>query len=326
MTAIENKRTVISDAGFFQPRRLAHVNLYIDQLNRTMDFYTNVLGIEETYRTPLTGGGFVGNGNTHHDVGFITADGPLGKPRAAKPGKLNHIAFELENEVALVEGYNRAVAAGTRFVFTADHDIAHSVYGTDPDGNRYELYADVVKDWRAQRSGIVTKPKPDWTPGCTPPVADRCYHENPSLSRVERSIFHPLRTTHATIVVKDLATSLDYYSKVVGLRPRYLCKENTFVTLGGTCQEHSLTLIQSTKSRPPGYHHVGLYAQNSVDLQQSVDKAIAAGVKINTDITQSGRRAVMIADADNCLTQIYCDNGGTFYPENVDRDLSIYLL
>ena len=28
----------------------------------------------------------------------------------------------------------------------------------------YELYADVVKDWRNQRSGIVTKAKPDWKP------------------------------------------------------------------------------------------------------------------------------------------------------------------
>ena len=57
-------------SGYFQPRRLAHVNLYVADLERSMDFYTRVIGIEEVYRTPLGGGGFVSNGNTHHDVGF----------------------------------------------------------------------------------------------------------------------------------------------------------------------------------------------------------------------------------------------------------------
>ena len=32
----------------------------------------------------------------------------------------------------------------------------------DADGNQYEVYADVIREWRQARHGVVTKPKPNW--------------------------------------------------------------------------------------------------------------------------------------------------------------------
>ena len=51
----------------------------------------------------------------------------------------------------MVDGYNRANAAGVPFSFVMDHDVARSLYQHDPDGNMVEIYADVEKDWRAMR-------------------------------------------------------------------------------------------------------------------------------------------------------------------------------
>ena len=42
-----------------------------------------------------------------------------------------------------MDDYNRAKAAGVRFAFVMDHDVARSVYKHDPDGNMVEIYADV---------------------------------------------------------------------------------------------------------------------------------------------------------------------------------------
>ena len=55
----------------FRPRRLGHVNLTVSDLERSMAFYTRVLGIEEVRREPDIKAGFLSNGNTHHDVALV---------------------------------------------------------------------------------------------------------------------------------------------------------------------------------------------------------------------------------------------------------------
>jgi catechol 2,3-dioxygenase len=311
---------------FFAPRRLGHVNLYIADLDRSMEFYTKVLGIEEVYRTPLAGGGFVTNGNTHHDIGFITADGPAGKPRNARPGTLNHLGFELETETALVESYRRATAAGHRFLRTMDHDIAHSVYGTDPDGNVYELYADVVADWRNQRTGTVTKAKPDWWPGATPPIADRLYHEDPPIARVPDALFHPERTTGALIVTRDVAASLAHYRAVVGLHLVSTGRHGDIAVLAGSTGVPCLTLVPATAARFAGYHHASLRVADTADLDRSVAAARAASVEIVSDLVVDGRRGVLVRDPDGCLTLFYADRGAPPDLGYLDADVALRIL
>lgn len=165
------------DSRYFRPRRLGHVNLVVNSTEESMRFYNAVIGFEEAYRVVAIKGGFLSNGNTHHDVGMVEASGPAGRGR--KPG-LNHLAFELETEVDLVNGYKLAVDDGMAFQRTLDHDIAHSAYAADPDGNSCELYADVIRDWRNARTGSVTKPKPEWWPGLT---------ELPATPRIEYGHF-----------------------------------------------------------------------------------------------------------------------------------------
>jgi catechol 2,3-dioxygenase len=300
--------------------------MYVADIDRSMDFYTRVLGIEEVYRTPLGGGGFVSNGNTHHDVGFTDAFGPLGKPRGAKPGQLSHIALELETEQELVEGYDRAVRDGVKFLRTVDHDIAHSAYGRDPDGLVHELYADVVKDWRNQRSGIVTKPKPDWKPGSTPPVGEVCYHVDPEIRRVPEAIFHPLRTTHAVIVVADMDKALEHYTKIVGLTLDPACVGKPFTVLKGTCNERSLILHSAGGVRQPGYHHVALQVATLDELGESVSKARRAGVRVEADVFHCGRRAVIVRDPDDCRVRLYADQTSEPAIADVDPDLALFIL
>jgi catechol 2,3-dioxygenase len=312
-------------AGFFDSRRLCHVNLYVADLGRSMDFYTKILGIEEVYRTPLAGGGFVSNGNTHHDVGFTLADGPLGKARNARPGTLSHVAFELETEAALVASYNRATAAGVSFLRTADHDIAHSVYGLDPDGNCYELYADVVHDWRNRRSGVITKAKPNWTPGSTDPIEEPLYHTSPELRRVEGAVFHPLYTSHAALIVADMEKSLAYYCTVVGLRRGWTAADGTFATLTGTLGHHALTLVVDGPGRSAGYHHVAMRVQDEAALSASVAKAQEQGIPLVADVRVAGRRAVTISDPDGCLIQFYSEEDEIAF-ERIPSDLALYAL
>jgi catechol 2,3-dioxygenase len=326
MLATESKKPLSEAQRYFRPRRLGHVNLYVADLDRSMDFYTKVIGIEESYRTPLGGGGFVSNGNTHHDVGFTDAFGALGKPRGAKPGEVSHIAFELESEVELVDAYEKATQAGVTFLRTVDHDIAHSVYGRDPEGVVYELYADVVKDWRTHRTGIVTKPKPAWKPGMTQPVKEPRYHVDPQLRRVADAIFHPLRTTHAVIAVSDMQKTLEYYTTVIGLEADPACRDKPFAVLKGSCGERSVVLIPAAAAGRAGYHHAALQVGSVAELDASLDKARSAGIRSEADLFHCGRRAALLRDPDGCLVRLYADEAAEPAVDQVDPALAPYIL
>ncbi len=326
MSSVAELARTEAPSGYFRPRRLGHVNLYVADIDRAMDFYNRILGIEEVYRTPLVGGGFLSNGNTHHDIGFTDANGPLGKPRGAKPGQLNHLGIELETEKELVESYERATKAGHKFMRTADHDIAHSVYGADPAGLVYELYADVVVDWRNQRSGMVTKPKPNWTPGSTPPVETPCYHADPKLRRVDTAIFHTAKVTHAAVVVPDMAAALDHYTTIVGMRIVGRDARDRFAVLGGNTGERSITFLKANDLLPPGYHHAGLKVDDIEDLGASIARARKEGITIEADISHAGRRAVFLRDPEGFRVQLYSDAGDEPALENIDPVLAAYVL
>ncbi len=309
---------------FFRPRRLGHVNLVVDDVDRSMDFYMEVVGLEEAYRRPKVKAGFLSNGNTHHDIGLVESDGPLGQGR---PAGLNHTAFELETEVELVADYDRAIAAGIEFDRTSDHDIAHAVYGCDADGNQYEVYADVIRDWRQARHGIVTKPKPDWTPGSTPPNGEKNYHRDPEIRRVEDAIFHPLRTTHAVLVLENFERAFETYRTVVGLSPLIGDADSDFAVLGGTVGERDIGLFRARRGRAPGLHHVGLRVWSETDLENSLKRLAEAGHEIEAAFDHPARRGVYIKDPDGIRLQFYVDrdsSAGTL--RHCDEETALYLV
>ena len=61
----------MGDQVCFRPRRLGHANLYVSELERSMAFYNQVVGLEEVVREPAIHAGFLSNGNTHHDIGMV---------------------------------------------------------------------------------------------------------------------------------------------------------------------------------------------------------------------------------------------------------------
>lgn len=143
----------------FRPRRLGHVNLYVSDLEASLSFYERHCGLARVRMESAIGAGFLSNGNTHHDLGLIEIsrgqdrhgrDGhvQIQSTRGRQPG-LNHLGWEMENQAALVQAYERMRAAGMAPQALYDHIISHAVYVPDPDGNVHEFYADSMKDWES---------------------------------------------------------------------------------------------------------------------------------------------------------------------------------
>lgn len=320
----EDLNAQAADTRYFRPRRLGHVNLVVDSTDESMRFYNAVIGFEEAYRVVAIKGGFLSNGNTHHDVGMIEASGPAGRGR--KPG-LNHLAFELETEVDLVNGYKLAVDDGMVFQRTLDHDIAHSAYAADPDGNSCELYADVIRDWRNARTGSVTKPKPEWWPGLTVPSAARNYDPAPEIRRVDEALFHPLRTKHATLAVQDIEASIAFYTNRIGLDLIARHDSGAYALLGGTCGERNIALVQAQSNLPPGMHHVGMEIANEAELDASLARLRAEKRLEYFVVEHAVRRAVFVKDPDGLLLQLFVDRAATNDDwGRLDPQLALWLL
>lgn len=212
----------------FRPRRLGHVNLWVEDLERSICFYEQVCGIEFVRRERDILIGFHSNGNTHHDVGLIETskgfdrvgrDGRVQIPatRGTKVG-LNHLGWEMENEAELVAAYYRAKALLPGPFRTVDHLISHSMYISDPDGNSHEFYADALNDWRQiynlEREDEVSGA---WNPETQPPSSEPHYNVDPPIRRVDSAPAHPNRLASATIATSHFDTMSKFFINTAGL-------------------------------------------------------------------------------------------------------------
>jgi catechol-2,3-dioxygenase len=85
---------------------------------------------------------FLSFGTEHHDLAlFQLATGET--PAATQPG-LHHTAWQLESFEALQDAHRELGRLGIAVEATTEHNVTRSVYFHDPDGNRVELYCDMV--------------------------------------------------------------------------------------------------------------------------------------------------------------------------------------
>lgn len=328
----------ISSAPRFSPRRLGHANLFVTDLDRSMLFYNRVCGLEEVRREPGISAGFLTNGNTHHDIGLMQIgagertgiDGytQVVESRMKHAG-LNHLGWELDNEKQLVEAYNRAVAAGIKIHRTTDHQLSHSVYVFDPEGNLNEFYADAMKDWRSifnpDREDLISG---HWDPLATEPSTEPKYDPDPDLRRVEGAAFHSLRITHAVLVAKNLARLRQFYEDVGGLTPVFESPDGSFICLKGTSARYDLVLFAEREGLAPGLQRVA-FEIGEADLESAAGMLKSLGFETEHRIETESKRSIFVKDPDGLGIEFYTPGtraGEIQIGETVDADQQLYLV
>jgi catechol 2,3-dioxygenase len=120
--------------------KVGHVVLNVRDVDASVKFYSEALGME-VMRLREGTAAFLSFGTQHHDIALFKA------PEGAEMGKLglNHIAFQIAGgETELRQLYGRLVQHGAKVDFTTDHGATHSVYFFDPDGNRLEIFCEMM--------------------------------------------------------------------------------------------------------------------------------------------------------------------------------------
>jgi catechol-2,3-dioxygenase len=127
-----------------QARKLGHVVLKVRDAAKSKEFYTRTLGLKVAHEDLERGTVFLSFGREHHDLAlFQLASGDV--PEPTQPG-LHHMAWQLGSFEELQDAYRELKAIGVPIESTIEHNVTRSIYFCDPDGNRVELYCDMVEN------------------------------------------------------------------------------------------------------------------------------------------------------------------------------------
>lgn len=138
---------------------VGHVNLTVCDLERSVSFYRDLLGLHVTQRDEQSA--FLACGDYHHHVALNRWD-PEATPPPAHSTGLHHFALRLPDTAALADAVARLLRGGQELLGATDHGVNLAVYLRDPDGNGVELMVDrPSSDWpRADDGSIAMRVDP----------------------------------------------------------------------------------------------------------------------------------------------------------------------
>lgn len=134
----------------------SHMVLYVEDVERMLAFYTDVLGFEVTDRGPLGRDDreivFLSQDpEEHHQVAFID-----GRKEAGPSNSVNHAAFRIEGLAALRKMSAALDGEGVAYN-PRSHGNTWSIYFEDPERNGIEIFCDTP--WKvAQPQAVAWDP------------------------------------------------------------------------------------------------------------------------------------------------------------------------
>ena len=139
-----------------QIKALGHVVLKVRNLERSLAFYRDVLGMKEVARLRTTMV-FFSFGNNHHDLALLQIGELATSPAQASVG-LFHVAFKVGDSLdELRECKKNLEQHGIPLLGASDHAVSQSLYIQDPDGIEIELYVDADPSvWRDNPAALTT--------------------------------------------------------------------------------------------------------------------------------------------------------------------------
>ena len=133
---------------------IGHIHLTVSDLERSLEFYRDVLGFEITARFETAV--FLSAGGYHHHIGLNTWQSKNGNPPAPGTTGLFHVAILYPTRADLADALKRLVAGKVQLDGAADHGVSEALYLHDPDMNGIELYWDKPEaEWPRNADGSI---------------------------------------------------------------------------------------------------------------------------------------------------------------------------
>ncbi|MFG3613607.1 VOC family protein [Rummeliibacillus sp. G93] len=123
---------------------VGHVKIKVQNLNRSLQFYKDILGFNILEQTASTA-----KLTTDGKTSFLSLEQPENViPKQERTTGLYHFAILLPEQKDLANIVVHLVQNGIRFG-SSDHLVSEALYLNDPDGNQIEIYRDrVPSEWK----------------------------------------------------------------------------------------------------------------------------------------------------------------------------------
>ncbi len=141
--------------------RIGHIHLKVAELDRSVQFYRDLLGFAVTQRYGNSAV-FLSAGGYHHHIGLNTWQSKNGIPAPQNSPGLYHLAILYPSKKDLAIAFKRLSDRAYPLQGASDHGVSLALYLNDPDGNGVKLYWDRPTDqWPVDEKGnlmMVTAP------------------------------------------------------------------------------------------------------------------------------------------------------------------------
>lgn len=133
--------------------RIGHVHLKVSDIERSLQFYRDILGFEVTQRYGSSAV-FISAGGYHHHIGLNTWHSKGAGPAPVNSVGLYHTAILYPAKKDLADIVRQLESVSYPLTGASDHGVSLAIYLNDPDGNGVELYWDKpAKEWPIDAAG-----------------------------------------------------------------------------------------------------------------------------------------------------------------------------
>ncbi len=137
----------------YTPKHLGHVVMRVRDMDRSLDFYTRVMGLTIMERSPSGTVFMSANTEKSHELAIRAIGMDAAGPDQSLIGQA-HMAWQMESFEDLQELYLRLKENDARILRIGNHGISLGVYLLDPDDNEIEVYYELPKpqwEWPADK-------------------------------------------------------------------------------------------------------------------------------------------------------------------------------
>jgi catechol 2,3-dioxygenase len=219
------------------------VELTVPDLDRSVDFYSRVIGLEPLGRED----GFARVGAGGDPLVVLHGD-PDAPPRPDRSTGLFHVAILLPDRVELGRALLRLAANRWQLTGVADHLVSEALYLNDPDGIGIELYRDRAREEWTDDAGNIRM-------ATLPLDLDSIAAE--ARGETGERVADATRVGHVHLNVADLAASEGFYAGDLGFDVTVRNYPGAlFVSAGG--YHHHLGMNTWRGAPPPPEGAIGL--------------------------------------------------------------------
>jgi len=245
--------------------RIGSVSLTISDLERSIAFYQQMLGLQLQSRH--AGYAWLGTEAVPELVNLVEIPGA--RPARRRTG-LYHMALLVPSREALARVFSHLLQSGYPLQGAADHLVSEALYLADPDGNGIEIYRDRPKESWPVRNGQIQM--------ATDPLdAEGILAELSPDPETWLGIDPGTRMGHIHLKVADIPKAQSFYCDVIGfdLVTRY-GPSAAFVSAGGYHHHIGMNTWESAGAPAPEPGTIGLrYFDLVLPEQKELDQLIA---------------------------------------------------